>query len=385
MKRLLPLALILGFGLTACGPDGSSHAPIPEKTEEEVQKAVPVDYSLGRAMNKRLGKGINLGNSWDSQGNRLDDSWHNPIEDNDFAKIKATGFNSVRLPVRWQFDSDYGTHTVNPERLAGVKEDIQLALDQDLAVVVNFHHYKELNDLCNDWDTDPAAFNEEKQHFLALWDQVSREMNVFPDDMVVLEIINEPGCRFSEVIDTLEMDAYKVIRANAPGKTIMFEADQAAKFARLSMLHLPQDGNIIYSGHYYEPYQYSHQGHSYSCKGDDAYSMTAAADLKNYVSLAQKLYPDVNGGHVPMNMGEFGISGGGNFANTNFCLDNERNMVGTLPSAKMKAQWAKKAVEAAEAYDISWHYWGFTWVGGFEAYSRTTGTWYEGFPAAFGL
>lgn len=384
MKRLAPLAMALGVTalcFTACSSDGGGHAAAPNSSASvEEQQAIPVDYSKGRAMNKRLGKGINLGNSWDSQGNRLDASWNNPIEDSDFATIKATGFNSVRIPVRWQFDSDYGTHTVNPERLAGVKEDIKLALDQGLAVIVNFHHYKELNDLCSDWAANPAAFEEEKQHFLALWDQVSKEMNEFPDDMVVLEIINEPGCKFSEVIDALEMDAYKIIRANAPGKTIMFEADQAAKFAQLPMLHLPPDGNIIYSGHYYEPYQYSHQGHSNACKGDAAYAMTAMADLKSYVALATKLYPDVNGGHVPMNMGEFGISGGGDFANSSSCGAD-----GTLPSARMKAQWAKKAVEAAEVYDISWHYWGFTRVGGFEAYSRNDDSWYEGFPAAFGF
>jgi endoglucanase len=51
----------------------------------------------------------------------------------------------------------------------------------------------------------------------------------------------------------------------------------------------------------------------------------------------------------------------------------------------MKAQWAEKSIEIAESLDMSWHYWGFTKVGGFEAYDRNEATWYEGFPAAFGL
>ena len=39
---------------------------------------------------------------------------------------------------------------------------------------------------------------------------------------------------------------------------------------------------------------------------------------------------------------------------------------------------SKKAVAAAEKYDMSWHYWGFTRVGGFEAYDRAENRWYPG-------
>ena len=251
-------------------------------------------------MNKRLGKGMNLGNSWDSQGNSLDCSWGNCIEDSDFAVIKATGFNSIRLPVRWQQNSDYSTHTVDPERLAGVKEDIQLALAQGLAVVVNFHHYVELNNAGNKFSTDPETYNAEKEHFLHLWAQVAAELDaIAPDSMLVFEILNEPTIANPQLVDELLNDAYKVIRATAPGKTIMFESYHAAKFADLNILHLPQDGNIIYSGHYYEPFGYSHQGHSYACKGDAAYANSAMYDLQAYVKQATTLYPDVNGGHIP--------------------------------------------------------------------------------------
>lgn len=376
----LALALAGSVLFSACSSE-SSHKAVQPTPEEPENQVVAVDYSKGRAMNKRLGKGINLGNSWDSQGNSLDCSWGNCIEDNDFAVIKATGFNSIRLPVRWQQNSDYSTHTVDPERLEGVKEDIKLALAQDLAVVVNFHHYVELNNAGNKFSSDPDAYNAEKEHFLLLWAQVATELNaIAPDSMLVFEILNEPTIANAQMVDELLNDAYKVIRAAAPGKTIMFESYHAAKFADLNILHLPQDGNIIYSGHYYEPFGYSHQGHSYACKGDAAYANNAMYDLQAYVKQATALYPDVNGGHIPMNMGEFGISGGGDFANSREC-----DADGVLPSARMKAQWAEKSIEVAESYDISWHYWGFTKVGGFEAYDRNEATWYEGFPAAFGL
>ena len=146
IKRLIS-ALFIGCAFWAC--DSSTPADyisgdITSPSSSSKSNVVPVDYSLGRAMNQRLGRGINLGNSWDSEG--YDDSgWNNPIRDSDFATIKAAGFNSVRIPVRWQQNSDYSTHTVDPNRLKGVKEDISLAIANGLAVVVNFHHYFELN------------------------------------------------------------------------------------------------------------------------------------------------------------------------------------------------------------------------------------------------
>jgi endoglucanase len=381
----IALAFVCSIGMVACSSQ-SKHEAVTAPDEDEASAANPVDYSKGRAMNKRLGKGINLGNSWDSDG-KDDGGWGNSIKDEDFATIKATGFNSVRIPVRWQKNSDYTTHTVDPERLAGVKQDIELALANGLAVIVNFHHYNELNCAGGgagaNGKTCPfnsTEYEKEKDHFIKLWAQVAAELNSYPDSMLVLEILNEPTIASAERVNTLLNDAYEVIRANAKNKTIMFEAYHYAKFADLASLKLPQDGNIIFSGHYYEPYSFSHQGHSYTCKGDEAYSNNAATHLATYVKLAKELYPDVNGGHVPMNMGEFGISGGTDAANDNTCNAGE-----SLPSAKMKAQWAKLTVQAAESNDMSWHYWGFTRVGGFEAYDRAGNTWYEGFPAAFGL
>lgn len=356
----------------------------PITTDAPHDGIIPVDYTLGRAMNEKLGRGINLGNSWDSDG--ADDSgWDNPIRDSDFAIIKAAGFNSVRIPVRWQKNSDYSAHTVDPDRLNGVLEDIRLAIANGLAVVVDFHHYYELNcaggggqgkngESCSYNATDYLA---EKQHFLGLWSQVATAMNEFPDEMVVLEILNEPTIPNAELVNQLMYDAYQVIRACAPGKTIMFESYHTANFLDITKLRLPADGNIIYSGHYYEPYQYTHQGHSYECRGDAAYANTAEDDFATYVDLAKRLYPDINGvDHIPLNVGEFGVSGGENTsAYRGSCRSD-----GVLPSDAKKALWAKQTTQAAIANGMSFHYWAFGKVGGFDAYDIANETWYLGFP-----
>jgi endoglucanase len=74
-----------------------------------------------------------------------------------------------------------------------------------------------------------------------------------------------------------------------------------------------------------------------------------------------------------MNMGEFGISG-----QTGPCGKDG-------PSDKYKAIWAREVIKVAESYEISWNYWGFVGVGGFEAYDRYENKWLPGFPDAFGF
>ena len=376
-KKLLS-AMAIGCLLCACD---NGTAPPRSTPKSNSSSAVPVDYTRGRYMNAILGRGINLGNSWDSDG-RDDAAWSNPIRDVDFAIIKAAGFNSVRIPVRWQYNSDYSTHTVDPERLAGVIEDINLAIANGLAVVVNFHHYVELN--CaggghkdRGCKYDATKFEEEKNHFLLLWAQVASVMNAFPDDMIVLEILNEPVIPNVDLVNQLMLDAYNVIRTHAPNKTIMFEALHGAKFYDIDKMKLPPDGNIIFSGHYYEPFQYSHQGnmHGNACRGDDAKSITASTDLSSYATLAKKYYPDINGtDHVPLNMGEFGVAGG----DVSPCNWED----GNGPSSEGKAEWANAAAKAAISRGMSFHYWGFSYTGGFDAYDPGSEKWHTGFPQA---
>ncbi|MCF0215173.1 MAG: cellulase family glycosylhydrolase [Fibrobacteraceae bacterium] len=417
-KSTLLIASILS-ALTACSDDPSGYGKGTEPEAEE-DVVVPVDYSLGRAMNKRLGKGMNLGNAWDSQKytttldtyygasitegkhipfypynnctytspeiynqmgkdyepvaatgciDALDNGWGNAIKDEYFTILKQAGFNSVRIPVRWQHNSDPVSHTVNPERLQGVKEDIQLAINAGLAVVVNFHHYDELNEAGKQYSTHPEVYNAEKTHFLGMWAQVAKEMDAFPDTSLVLEILNEPYMPSSEALNDLMTNAYSIIRAAAPNKTIMFESYHMSKFADIKALKLPQDGNIIYSGHYYEPYSFTHQGYGYSCNPN--LNVSAISDFKSYFATIKKLYPDIDGtSTVPLNMGEFGVS----------ALCGAKG-----PSDFIRAMWAKDVIESAKKYGVdSWHLWGFTGTG-FDAYNTSTGTWLNGFLDAFGL
>ena len=362
--ELLNIAVIEKNGACTAEKNGSvvkyeSDYVLCQNSTWKKLSTVPVDYSKGRAMNEKLGAGINLGNAWESQGQKGssgDCGWSNCIKDEYFKIIKDAGFQSVRLPVRWNYDAaKEAPYTLDAGRLAGVKADIELALAQGLVVIVNFHHYLELNNYAVYYDKNPGGYDKEKTRFLGMWEQVAKEMDAYGDDQVVLEILNEPHDMKNSFMDDLMLSAYEVIRKNAPGKTIMFEGNGYAKFAQIAKVKLPADGNIIFTGHYYEPYEFTHQGHGYDCGykiGDNIISQIPG-NFKAYADSALAHYPDINGGHIPMNMSEFGVSTCG----------------GNGPSDADRARWTDAVIKAAKSHGMSWQYWGFTGVGGFEAYN----------------
>ena len=337
----------------------------------------PVDYSKGRKMNERLGRGINLGNAWESSGTgaSADCGWSNCIEDNYFKIVKDAGFNSIRLPVRWPADAGRSEpYTLDAGRLEGVKSDIKLAMAQGLAVIVNFHHYMELNNAAANYKKSKDNYEKEKARMLGMWKQVAQAMEEFPDSLLVLEIFNEPHDMDMAQLNDFMLAAYKVIRENAPGKTIMFESNGYSKFAQIKKLEMPADGNIIFSGHYYEPYTITHQGHGYDCNNSLGgwTASVVTSHFAEYVAAAAESYPDLNGGYIPLNMGEFGVSGQkGSSCGNDGVSDDKR------------AKWTDAVIAEAEKYGMSWHYWGLVGVGGFEAYDKNGGKWYPELLAVF--
>ena len=377
-KPIIALSAI--FLLASCNSgSGALNRAVDDDDDKKVVTHPAVDYSKGRAMNQRLGHGINLGNSWESAGTGAhpDCGWGNCIQDEDFQIIKDAGFNSVRIPVRWEQDVDVNG-VIDPIRLAGVKEDIAIAHSKGLAVIVNFHHHMNMNYAAVNAEKDSANYKEELAKFSSMWTQVATALNEFPDSLLVCEIMNEPhDIKKKAFVNEIMLAGYNAIRAVTLTKTIMFEANGYSKFGAIKQLDLPQDGNIIASGHYYEPYEFTHQGTAdmYKCGAEITSSNLSqiAKDFKSYVDSAKVYFPDIDGKHsVPLNMGEFGAIGRtGSFCNSK------------APSEAMRAQWTSYVIRAAESYGISWHYWAYGKTSGFQAYNQDDGEWFPEMKKVF--
>jgi endoglucanase len=118
------------------------------------------------AYNRVLGRGINLGNTFEEPGER---SWGVTLQASDFEVIKEAGFDSVRIPIRWSVHAaTEAPYKINPAFFKRVDWAIDQALSRKLAAVINVHHYGEM-------DRDPV---NNFPRLLALWKQIALHIGI---------------------------------------------------------------------------------------------------------------------------------------------------------------------------------------------------------------
>ena len=124
------------------------------------------------------------------------------------------------------------------------------ALANELAVMINIHHFNEL-------DQNPAKATDE---FLALWRQIAAHYRDY-SARLAFELDNEPHDRATaELMNPLYAQAIAEIRRTNPKRTIFVEPGGWGGIGELKDLVLPPDNNVIVSVHCYEPFHFTHQG-----------------------------------------------------------------------------------------------------------------------------
>ena len=130
----------------------------------------------------KMTRGINIGNTLEPP--QVGD-WNNDfISEYFFDDYVSAGFNTVRIPVRWDkhtlVDSPF---TISETWLDTVEQVIDWGLNRDLFLIINSHH--------DWWLVNNYNSIKIKQRFHAIWNQVaSRFKDKSPQ--LLFEIINEP-------------------------------------------------------------------------------------------------------------------------------------------------------------------------------------------------
>ena len=153
-KHILYFTISFGIAglLTGCGDsDSDGNIVGPQKTEssssagssssaEPVPVVKPIDYSKAVAMNKKLGKGINFGNTFDAT---CETCWGaGPLEKEQVDYVAKMGFQTARLPVRWdEATSKEPPYTIDPSYVARVKEVLGFFKANNMRVMMNMHHH----------------------------------------------------------------------------------------------------------------------------------------------------------------------------------------------------------------------------------------------------
>ena len=306
--------------------------------------ALLANAQTAHQVNEKLGRGINYGNMLEAPS---ETAWGNPWQPEYPEIISDLGFSHVRIPIRWEpaeRSSATSPYTIQPSFMARVQEIVDASLDNELLSVINMHHHDALFD-------DPDG---EKTRFLAQWQQISEHFKDYPDSLV-FEILNEPhGNLTPEKWNEFIVDALEVIREENPTRVVLIGTPNWGGLGGLPLLELPDDDNIILTVHYYNPFQFTHQGAEWVDGDPDAWLGTEWTDSDIERAVVQSEFAGLKAlsedQNIPVHIGEFGAY--------------------STADAVSRSKWTTFLGRYFEEQGWSWAYWEFS--AGFGIYDPDT-------------
>lgn len=190
-----------------------------ETTAAETTAAEVTDFSANKRegdfsltaleLSKKMGNGINLGNtheayghtsySWDTDPKTFERLWGQPNTTQEIITgMKAAGFDTVRVPVAWTNGMDYesGDYTINPAFLDRIEEVINYAINADMYVIVNDHWDGSW------WGMFGSATEETRdkamEMYISMWTQIAERYKDYPENLIFESANEELGDRLND-------------------------------------------------------------------------------------------------------------------------------------------------------------------------------------------
>jgi endoglucanase len=311
----------------------------------------PADPADIHAANKKLGRGVNLGNALEAP---KEGEWGVTLKAEYFKAIADAGFQTVRLPVKWSAHARAEPpYTIDPKFFERIDWCVDQALANKLNIIINVHHYGEA-------DTDP---DRHLPRLVGLWEQIAARYKDRPTS-VYFELFNEPNTKLVEGRwNAAIAELLKPVRKTNPIRPVIVGPAEWNAIRALDKLELPADRNLILTVHLYDPFQFTHQGAPWAkgsekwkgtkWTGTDAEKTAIAKQLDKAAAWAKKH-------DRPVFLGEFGAYQEADTAS--------------------RARWTRFIAREAEAHGFSWAYWEF--CAGFGAYDPKAAAWRDPLKAA---
>lgn len=206
----------------------------------------------------KLNRGINLG-GYLSQCCHEETHYDTFINQEDIQQIAAWGFDHVRMPVDYEV-----LETEAGDKKESGYERIKRVLDWCVAnkinVVLDLHkaYGYDFNDAGNEEKNNLFASEELQQRFVSLWKEIVGRFASYEN--VAFELLNEVVEKENaQAWNQLIKRTVTEIRKLAPTAPIIYGGIQWNSVKTLKLLDVPQDENIIFTFHFYEPLLFTHQ------------------------------------------------------------------------------------------------------------------------------
>lgn len=245
--------------------------------------------------------GWNLGNTLDAITDET--SWGNPrVTREQFDAVRAAGFRSVRIPVTWGDHQGPGPdHLIDPARMSRVQDVVDMALADDLYVVLNLHHdsWQWIRDMSTDHDGVLARYR-------ATWAQIAAAFRD-EDARLVFESVNEPqftnttDAQADQLVDEVNRAFHEVVRSSGGTNAtrLLVLPPTAGLDGLATTITSLNDPNVVATLHYYGWWPFS-----VNIAGRTTFDADSRKDM---VDQFGRMYDTFVAKGIPVILGEYGL------------------------------------------------------------------------------
>lgn len=334
-----------------------------------------------------LKRGINFGDAMDAPN---EGDWGWSLSASDFKTVREAGFDHVRVPMRISSHADpRPPYAIQGRFLKRIDWVIDQALSNDLAVIIDMHHYQPMM----------AAPRAHADRLVGLWHNLAVRYRGLPR-AVVYEILNEPTDKLTaEVWNPILARAIAAVRAVDPDRILIVEGAHWASAKDLrDTLELPAgDRNLVGSFHMYAPMYFTHQGFSWMPSHYDTRGVIFPGPPSQPIapSAAARAFPESQEFFERYNSEPSETNPGGPAAiieqmemakafadRTGLPVYLGEFGAGINADVASRARWTRVARDEAEKRGFGWGYWDFCRNFGAYATLGFTGRWVPEIKAA---
>jgi len=286
-------------------------------------------------------------------------SW---FTEKDVRWIAAHGFDHIRFPIdaRLWLKAD---GSLDPEKIKPFEDAIQWSRRQHLGIILDVHF---LPGADFNAGGDGRAFVDPtiQDQAVGIWREIARRFANEPAD-VRFEIINEPVAPENKQLNVLNRRVLAAIRESNPTRIVYLTSNRWSIIDTIDDVELPDDPNLAFTFHFYEPLVFTHQNAPWVFPKEDlppvkfpgvvpdvAPTVKAGSTLATYSGRTLSAATDIDKPFAKMAawaakhakgreilLGEFGVYKAADDAST--------------------AAWLHAVLDACKRHGFAWNLWGY--------------------------
>lgn len=169
----------------------------------------------------------------------------------DLRRIHELGFGHVR--IRINPENLITPNGLEPSQTQQLHNIITRINDRQLSVILTSQPSSAFKARLR---PDNAALSD----FAAFWQALAKRLADIAPSMLVFEAINEPETESAQAWQRIQERLVAAIRAGAPKHYIVVTGHQFSSLPELLQIQPLAYDNLLYSFHFYEPHNFTHQG-----------------------------------------------------------------------------------------------------------------------------